>query len=252
MADWSNIPIQECEQKMMMIPQGEIVFFDPHQYTADGAVYAPNASPYMMREEAVDALLQAQDCLTRLRPGYRLKIFDAYRPLEIQAQMIGIACRNQALHEGLDPENLNTVDDARIKGLISQIWANPVDDLTTPPPHSTGGAVDLTIVDENGIELPMGTAIDATNNMIVTEVFRGAAGHAENQLHQNRMLLMHVMERAGFLVNANEWWHFDIGNQRHAYETKRRFGADIPARFGRVMEHMLPAMPGAKPAAKPA
>ena len=112
--------------------------------------------------------------------GYRLKIFDAFRPSE--AQWI--------------------------------LWNHTPDpDFLADPrrgsPHSRGVAVDLTLLDANGSPLDMGTEFDA---------FAPLSHHGSNGISQeaqrNRLILLGLMTQSGWDFYRNEWWHYQLFNSR--------------------------------------
>lgn len=90
--------------------------------------------------------------------------------------------------------------------------------------HPAGGAVDLTIVDANGKDLDMGTAIaDYTDpNKIITFV----DGLNDVQM-KNRRILHDLMVKQGFAPFYGEWWHFSYGDREWAafYNKKAHYGA---------------------------
>lgn len=124
--------------------------------------------------------------------GYKLKIFDAYRPTEAQF----------ALWEHTpDPHFL----------------ANP----HSGSPHSRGVAIDLTLL-KDGKEVDMGTAFDDfTPSSYHTAVDISA------QAQINRKILLGIMSAAGWDFYQNEWWHYQMFNPR-AY----RLLSDKDARTG--------------------
>jgi D-alanyl-D-alanine dipeptidase len=71
--------------------------------------------------------------------------------------------------------------------------------------HNRGGAVDITLVDANGIELDMGTPFD---------FFGVEASHNNTNLSQkikeNRLLLKIIMNENGFNSLDSEWWHYNL------------------------------------------
>jgi D-alanyl-D-alanine dipeptidase len=111
-----------------------------------------------------------------IKKGYRIKLFDCYRPLDIQKKMWKIVSNPQYV---ADPA----------KGSI----------------HNRGGAVDITLVDTTGKELDMGTAFD---------FFGVEASHNYTKLSdtvkQNRILLKRAMEAANFNSFDSEWWHYNL------------------------------------------
>ncbi len=112
--------------------------------------------------------------------NYKVKIFDAFRPLEVQ----------QLLYDKF-PE-----------GYVS----NP---LTGAIPHCRGVAVDITLVDEDNQELEMGTGFDNFTD----KAHHGATG-ISMEVQRNRYILMGIMLTAGWDFYRNEWWHYQLFKPR--------------------------------------
>lgn len=88
--------------------------------------------------------------------------------------------------------------------------------------HNYGLAVDITIADENGNELPMGTPVDHLGKEanIDKEELLVSKGIISETERQNRLLLRRVMKEAGFKPLKSEWWHFNLTSRNDA---KARF-----------------------------
>lgn len=129
-----------------------------------------------LRLKTVKALVKANKKF--IRKGYRIQIFDCYRPLDIQKRMWQIVSNPEYV---ADPA----------KGSI----------------HNRGGAVDITLVDSNGIALDMGTPFD---------FFGPEAGHyfenLSDEVKQNRLRLKRIMQKSGFIPFNSEWWHYNLNN----------------------------------------
>ena len=129
-----------------------------------------------LRLKTVKALVKANNEF--MKKGYRIQLFDCYRPLDIQKRMWQIVSNPEYV---ADPA----------KGSI----------------HNRGGAVDITLVDSNGKALNMGTPFD---------FFGPEASHhfenLSNELKQNRVLLKQIMQENGFVSFDSEWWHYNIIN----------------------------------------
>jgi D-alanyl-D-alanine dipeptidase len=127
-----------------------------------------------LRLKTVKALVEANKEF--IKRGYRIKLFDCYRPLDVQKKMW-------------------------------KIVANPiyVADPAKGSIHNRGGAVDITLVDAAGIELDMGTPFD---------YFGIEASHDYPSLSEvvkgNRKLLKAVMTIADFNSFDSEWWHYNL------------------------------------------
>lgn len=127
-----------------------------------------------LRENAVKALVQAQADF--IKKGYRIKIYDCYRPLDIQKRMWKIVS---------DPKYVADPS----KGSL----------------HNRGLAVDLTLVDSLGNELDMGTKFDHFGPEAAVNY-----SNLSKEIKKNRKLLQKVMKRHGFNVLPSEWWHFNF------------------------------------------
>jgi zinc D-Ala-D-Ala dipeptidase len=135
-----------------------------------------NAECWLHRE-AADKLAAA---IALARPlGLRLRIFDALRPVEAQWAL---------WNARPDPEFL----------------ADP----RRGSPHSRGVAVDLTLLDGDR-ELDMGTAFDA-----FTPLSHHGRTDVPAEAQRNRLLLMGLMTSAGWDFYRNEWWHYQLFDQR--------------------------------------
>lgn len=130
----------------------------------------------LLRANAAEQLSQVQQDLEAY--GLGLKVYDCYRPLSVQKQMWKL------------------VPDERYV-------ANPA----TGSRHNRGSAVDVTLVDRAGNELPMPTAFDDFTDRAATN-YNGASPQAK----QNRQRLKDAMTKRGFSPLQTEWWHFDAAS----------------------------------------
>lgn len=224
MKTYQSIPIEECNDPLVDIPVEPFSFTEPHPYLALAAPYG-KTSPWMLRQRVLDALLQAQDELDARRPGWQLKLFDAYRSVQVQAFMVWREFRLQAELTGqsLDPYRNPTElqqGDPDLYGVLAttvfEFWGIPSDDPRTPPPHCTGAAVDLTLQDASGQEIDMGGQIDETTARSYPDHYANATSPLAQAFHEHRGLLHTVMSSVGFCRHGNEWWHFSLGDQMWA------------------------------------
>jgi D-alanyl-D-alanine dipeptidase len=214
-----SINIKESHQKMVEIPN-KFLRFIPHPYLNVGAIYK-RYTPFFVRKEVLKRLVDANSYLESLNKGYRLKIFDAYRPLSVQRYMI------EYDKERLSQELFNTSfimlkkqDQESIVKKVTFFWSPIVKNIEkNPPPHSTGGAIDLTICSIDGKELDMGTKIDS----LVKESLSDYYDLTGTIYEQNRTLLKEVMQKAGFTQLPTEWWHYSYGDQIWAVDNEEEF-----------------------------
>ena len=134
----------------------------------------PRAKVFLHRDAArAIAAVQAE----LAREGLGLKLFDGYRPLSVQQRMWDL------------------IRDERYV-------SNPA---VNRGRHTRGTAVDVTLVDAKGRELPMGTGYDDFSE-------KAHPGYAAlpDRVKRNRARLAAVMTRHGFEAYPFEWWHFDL------------------------------------------
>ena len=150
----------------------------------------------LLTAEAAAALKEASDELVGM--GYRLKIFDAYRP-----QMAVTHFMNWALD----------TDDVRMKEYfypeLEKDQLFPQGYIAEHSGHSRGSTVDLTLFDmSTEREVDMGGTFD----------YFGELSHPDYQgvtaeQYEMRMLLREVMVKHGFRPLPEEWWHFTLENE---------------------------------------
>ncbi|MEX0587663.1 MAG: M15 family metallopeptidase [Cyanobium sp.] len=218
---WSPIPIREAHEPLVALPPA-LLRLEPHPYMVLGAPYGPEGQPFRLRQGVVDRLLLAQQALQADQASLRLAIFDAWRPLAVQRFMVRHALESECVRLGVEPD-LDSVQRDQIVKEVGRFWAPPSEDPATPPPHSTGAAVDLTLADHTGALLAMGGDIDAIGAVSEPEFHATAAlvdpaGNAA-RWHRHRRLLAMVMTGAGFVQHPNEWWHFSWGDQLWAWRS---------------------------------
>ena len=150
----------------------------------------------ILSKEAAEALKQVSDEL--VAKGYRLKIFDAYRPQKAVTHFM-----NWALDK----------DDMRMKEYfypeLEKDVLFPQGYIMEHSGHSRGSTVDLTLFDMGaGKEVDMGGTFD----------YFGELSHPDytdltEEQYKSRMLLREVMMKYGFRPLPEEWWHFTLENE---------------------------------------
>lgn len=242
MKPYQQVPIVECNEPLVEISP---IFprQHPHAYQGLGATYG-EISPYHVRQGVLDRLILAQECLQRSHPDWQILIFDAYRPIAVQQFMVDYTFAEAVKAQGLTANELTSTQQQKIQQDVYQIWAIPSHDPHTPPPHSTGSAVDITLVDATGQEVFMGSPIDELSARSQPDYFREIAAdpnrlpserESAQLADQHRQLLNTVMLQAGFLRHPGEWWHFCYGDQMWAWLTHQRSpDSPVVARYGRV------------------
>lgn len=133
-----------------------------------------------LRINTAKALVNANQDFIKL--GYRIKLYDCYRPLDVQKKIWQIL---PGTHYVANPK----------KG----------------SKHNRGAAVDLTLVDSLGNELDMGTKFDFFGK----EAHHTYLHHSKEVL-ANRKLLKETLAKHNFKSIYNEWWHYEFRPERHS------------------------------------
>lgn len=230
MKPYHKIPIRDCGEPLVPIPIEKFAVLSPHPYEKLGADYG-GKSPYFLRRGVLNALLQAQTILESDRPGWKIQIFDAYRPVEVQRFMVDHTFATVLRERGLEKESLSPEERQGILQEVYSIWAIPSENPATPPPHSTGAAVDITLVDADGSVLDMGGEIDEMSDRSRPDYYIRAETPLERDYHEKRQFLSKIMFKAGFTRHPGEWWHFSLGDQMWAWLSDRPFALYGGIRF---------------------
>lgn len=164
----------------------------------------------LMTRQAADSLRAVSDDLKR--HGYRLKIYDAYRPQRAVDHFVRWS------HDETD-----TVTKAYFYPSLTKKQVFEGDYIATKSGHSRGSTVDLTLFDmATGKELDMGGTFDwfgpeshpdyGGGNPETLDFQQTVPTFTSVQFY-NRMVLRSAMMRHGFLPLDNEWWHFRLNNE---------------------------------------
>ena len=237
MKPYQTIEIVECHEPLVKIPATEFDLEIPSAYVKCGADYQ-GQSPYFLRQGVLARLLQAKAELNKIKPHWQLKIFDAYRPISIQQHMVDYTFQSMCRDRYLNPQQLSLEEKEKLYQEVYHIWAIPSYNPLTPPPHSTGAAIDLTFMTEEEEEIEMGGNIDELSPRSHPDYYAQATNQKEQQYHSDRQILWQIMSRAGFHRHPNEWWHFSYGDQLWAWlENQVHLEKKIVARYGRAIDN---------------
>lgn len=142
-----------------------------------------------------------------LPKGIHLLVLDGWRPYKVQMAL-------RASFANSIQKNYADLSAYKQLELLNQFVAEPSTDVFKPSPHLTGGSVDVTLCDDQGNPLDLGTAFDEISTQSYSHAFENTQ-HVSIQAH--RRMLYWSMVQAGFSNLPSEWWHFDYGNQLWAH-----------------------------------
>ncbi|WP_455584318.1 M15 family metallopeptidase [Bacteroides sp.] len=187
------IDIQHADSSIAV----KLIYATPNNFTKE-LLYEDLKKAYL-HPDALKSLVRAQQLLKEKHPGYSLIVYDAARPMSVQKKMW----------------------DA-VKGTSKRTYvSNPANGGGL---HNYGLAVDLSIIDENGEPLPMGTEVDhlGIEAHITNETELIKNGKLSEEEQKNRQLLRQIMREAGFQTLNSEWWHFNLCSREEAKQRYKR------------------------------
>ena len=173
----------------------EIRYYSTYNFVGDRI--AGYEEPYaLLTKEAAEALKEVSDDLAA--QGYRLKIYDAYRPQMAVTNFV---------------EWAEDMDDTRMKEYfypeLEKDVLFPQGYIAEKSGHSRGSTLDLTLFDmTTEKEVDMGGTFD----------YFGELSHPDyteitEEQYANRMILRDAMTAHGFKPLSTEWWHFTLENE---------------------------------------
>ena len=193
------------------IVQGEEPFNPPYY---SGRI--SGSTPHLWLRQTPANLLAVADRMLRVF-GFGLRVYDAYRPIEVQGYLWQRALSDVKL--GPLDEMAREASRFRVPGLKPDGTVNK----DFPPPHLTGGAVDLSIRHVSSGELVfMGAIFDENGDAARTEYFEKklaegkGLSHSESEALDWRRVLYRLLTDLGFRNNPDKFWHWSWGDQEWA------------------------------------
>ena len=217
---WNKIPIKESGDKLIDIPS-YFKFIDPHPYFYLGAPYKNKNSIWKLREDVVKRLIKVNDYLSSKNNNFYLLLYDSWRPLEVQEFMFKRAFNLECQKLNIDASSSNMQSFPLIIQKVEKFWAYPSFDEKSPPPHSTGGALDVSLADKYGNLVEMGSDIDQMDDSSKPDFYKNIDKEEAIIWNSRRNLLKEIMSKFGFAQHPNEWWHFSYGDQLWAWKNKK-------------------------------
>lgn len=186
------IPVRECGEPLVDVRD--------HSFRVDPRKQDPLGAYAHVRE---DVLARLEHARSLLPAGTDLLFIEGYRPLALQ-QHYFTEYRDKlgTTHPDWTAEQLHQAASRYV----------------SPPaiaPHSAGAAVDVTLVDQDGHELDLGTPVNTSPEESDGACFTHAPNLSDHARH-HRMLLLNAMENAGFTNYGTEFWHFSAADRYDA------------------------------------
>ncbi|GHH70122.1 D-alanyl-D-alanine dipeptidase [Streptomyces sulfonofaciens] len=191
------VSVRECGERLVDVRRDSALLVDERKRQDSAGAFVH------LREGVLDRLLEAQAQLPR---GMRLLFVEGYRPPSLQRHYFDTyAAELRADH----PEWTA----GQVRAAASR--------YVSPPeiaPHSAGAAVDLTLADEDGRELDLGTRMNATPEESAGACYTGA-DNIGDAARSHREVLGTALAAAGLVNYPTEWWHWSYGDRYWALLT---------------------------------
>jgi len=204
-----SIPIKENHEPLVDLKNQSQILFGP-------SPEIPNNENYTkMRRSIYEKLLEAQKAL----PSHlKFCLYEAYRSLQLQEQLFNE--RYELLKKTYPHWEHSTLFYETIK-LISPVMN--LDGSKNIPPHSTGAAIDIYLIDleRNIIDMGIETKdwmTDTDGSLSKTNSFK-----ISESAKQHREIMCHALESAGFVNYPLEYWHWSYGDRYWAYEKNQPY-----------------------------
>jgi len=209
--------IADCGERLVDVASGGLVTYGPPPE-------CPETAPFyrLLREGVVARLEKAQQ---KLPPGLQLRLYEGYRNPKIQQMLFDGQLRRMKRENPSWDASSCYAEAAKLASPLRTL-----DGVQIVPPHSTGGAVDIEIVDDAGRSLDFGMEL-SNWDVVPAEMCATQCDDITDAAANNRRLLVETLAAEGFVNYPREWWHFSYGDQYWAFST-----ANAQALYGTVRE----------------
>jgi zinc D-Ala-D-Ala dipeptidase len=201
------IPVEENHEPWVDLREQTVIKLGP-------SPEIPNNRDYtFMRKAVYDKLVQAQELLP---PGLQFCLYEGYRSLGLQKQLFDTHYHDiEKIHASWTHEELFN---ETIK-LVSPI--TNLDGSKNIPPHSTGAAIDVYLLDEQGHAIDMGIHPEDWMKDLDGTLSQTDSKKVSPAAQKNRAIMSHVLEQVGFVNYPTEYWHWSYGDRYWAYHKKQ-------------------------------
>lgn len=214
------VPIKENGESLVDLSKNANLFVD----LSHENVQKTSPAISFVRKAIADMLMVAQ---SNLLSGYKFMIKEGHRDIGTQREIFN------EYKDFLKKEFPNLSEEELYKRASAYVAPPEI-----VPPHSTGGAVDLTLMTPEGKEIDMGTRFNADPEE--SSFLNYTDAPVSDEIRRRRQILKNVMESVGFVNYPTEWWHWSYGDRYWAFIKGKPFAlynsTEIPIRRIRMEE----------------
>lgn len=204
-----TIPVVENNDKLVALEESKYIkiipiweeVLDPFEGKAYQAYIKkhPKYTHIYMRSKVKDMLLEAAK---NLPENWQLVVRAAHRPLEVQQHLFNALCAD------IEEQNPKLSKEE----ILNQARDFVSDPSQKVPPHSSGAAVDVDVIDnKTGKLVDFGCEVNTSDETAFIHT-----KSISKRAQKNRQILLVTMLCSGFASLYTEWWHYSYGDQNWA------------------------------------
>jgi len=211
------IPISDIKEPWVDLSQHKTIVYGP-------SPEIPNNKDYTwLRTTVYEKLMMAQN---KLPKGLHFCLYEGYRSIAVQKMIFEKQLSNvKKRHPDWPAEQLFL----ETTKLVSPV-VNP-DQSPNIPPHSTGAAIDVYLLDDQGNAIDMGIHPKDWMNDADGVLSLTMSDHISPLAQKNRRIMSDALNAVGFVNYPTEYWHWSYGDRYWAYVTQQPrafYGSYIP------------------------
>jgi D-alanyl-D-alanine dipeptidase len=203
------IPIHENHEPMVDIVNQKEISYGPPPLLPDNTNYTK------VRKTIYDKLKQAQ---AMLPDGLKFRLYEGYRSLELQQHIFEERyTKLQKEHPKLTHQQIFIESTKFVSPVVN------LDGSKNIPPHATGAAIDVYLIDKDGNVVDMGIHLDDTYNDLKGTFCKTDSQAISEKAKQYRKIMGKTLEAVGFVNYPTEYWHWSYGDRYWAHQTRQPF-----------------------------
>jgi D-alanyl-D-alanine dipeptidase len=197
------IPIYDNQDTWIDLTKQNAIVYGP-------SPEVPNNKDYTyLRKTVYEKLIEAQ---SKLPKGLRFCLYEGYRSLALQKMIFEKQFSNvKKRHPDWSPKQLFIETTKLVSPVI-----NP-DKSHNIPPHSTGSAIDVYLINDEGKPVDMGIHPKDWMQDVDGVLSLSASDHISAVAKKNRQIMNDVLSAVGFVNYPTEYWHWSYGDRYWAY-----------------------------------
>lgn len=212
------VPIKETNEPLIDLRQEKLIVYGPSPEIPDNHDYT------YLRKTVYEKLKEAQ---TSLPKGLRFCVYEGYRSLALQKMLFEKQEANiKRQHPGWSAVQIFNETTKLVSPVVN------FDKSHNIPPHLTGGAFDVYLIDEQGEAVDMGIHPKEWMQDVGGKLSLTASRYISTAAQKNRRLMSEALTAVGFVNYPTEYWHWSYGDRYWAHAKQAKHAV-----YGSVTHH---------------